>query len=70
VLLFALRRYFVLTGTVLRYYKSERDAALNPRGVVDVQVSGQCTCPHGKFVAHPHATRMLRLHSHLHSQAA
>jgi hypothetical protein len=32
-------RYFVLTGTVLRYYRSERDAALIPRGVVDVQVS-------------------------------
>lgn len=34
-------RYFVLTGTVLRYYRSERDAALIPRGVVDVQVSGR-----------------------------
>jgi hypothetical protein len=36
-----LHRYFVLTGTVLRYYRSERDAALIPRGVVDVQVSGR-----------------------------
>lgn len=32
-------RYFVLTGTVLRYYRSERDVARSPRGVVDVQVS-------------------------------
>jgi hypothetical protein len=31
-------RYFVLTGTVLRYYRSERDVARSPRGVVDVQV--------------------------------
>jgi hypothetical protein len=53
--LFALRRYFVLTGTVLRYYKSERDAAFNPRGVVDVQVSGRRTFPHGMLLAclHP-----------------
>lgn len=32
------RRYFVLTGTVLRYYRSERDVAYAPRGVVDIQV--------------------------------
>jgi hypothetical protein len=31
-------RYFVLAGSVLRYYKSERDVGLNPRGAVDVQV--------------------------------
>lgn len=34
-------RYFILTGSVLRYYKSERDAALTPRGVVDIQVGRQ-----------------------------
>ena len=28
----------MLTGTVLRYYRSERDVARSPRGVVDVQV--------------------------------
>ncbi|KAI8469478.1 MAG: MBOAT, membrane-bound O-acyltransferase family-domain-containing protein [Monoraphidium minutum] len=30
-------RYFVLAGSVLRYYKSERDVGLSPRGAVDVQ---------------------------------
>jgi len=36
-------RYFVLAGSVLRYYKSERDVGLNPRGAVDVQVGCLCT---------------------------
>lgn len=34
-------RYFVLTGTTLRSYKSDRDASAEPRTVVDVQV-GLC----------------------------
>ncbi len=32
-------RWFTLAGTVMRYYKTERDASLNPRGIVDVAVS-------------------------------
>jgi hypothetical protein len=33
-------RYFVLSGCILRYYKSERDAAFTAgyRGLIDVQV--------------------------------
>jgi hypothetical protein len=38
-------RYFVLCGTVLRHYRSERDIAGHPRGVMDVQVSRQAGIP-------------------------
>ena len=30
-------RYFILSGSVLVYYKSERDIAQEPRGVLDVE---------------------------------
>lgn len=38
-------RYFVLAGSVLRYYKSERDVGLSPRGAVDVQVRKSKAAP-------------------------